>query len=140
MAILLSDTVWEGKSTEARPTPAEGAKDGQFYKELDTGESYIRVNGVWTFINLGLSFIKATKSGHITTAANGQYHVTFVTPFIDANYSVALTCEDQGSKPAIATKLNKTINGFDIYTRRSTSGQLTGSIHVSWLATRDYNP
>ena len=141
MAILLSDFVWEGTSVEPRPTDAEGARDGHIIKELDTGESYIRRSGVWTFINLGLSFIKATKSGRITTDADGQYHVSFVTPFINNEYTVAMSCEDRGQlKPVSAYFSNIAIEGFDIQTREAPNGQAVGSIVVSWLATRNYNP
>lgn len=139
--ILLGNSVWEVISTELRPTYVQGARDGHYLKELDTGESYIRRYGIWEFVNLGLSFIKATKSGRIITDANGFYHVIFVTPFINDQYGVSISCEDRGEvKPVIVTEANKTINGFDIYTRNSKTGVVEGSIPVSWLATRHYNP
>jgi len=143
MATLLSNTVWEGLSTEDRPTYEEGARDGQFYKELDTGESYIRINGIFTFINLGLSFIKATKSGRVITDAQGSYHVTFATPFISTEYSVVLSCEDQdwgGYYGAIAYKYNLETTGFDITTKDTKHGDNLGGVTVAWLATRHYNP
>ena len=137
MPILLSNFVWEGTSLDM---DSANAKDGHIFKQLDTGESYIMRKGKWHFINLGLSFIKATKSGRVVTDANGNYHVTFTTPFINDQYSVALSCQDSGTSPAIASKLNKTINGFDIYTINSRSGAVVANQVVSWLATRDYNP
>jgi len=140
MALLLSNTVWEGTSVESRPTYAQGARDGHFYKELDTGETYIRINGLFTFINLGLSFIKATKSGKITTDANGIFNVVFVTPFISNIYTVTLTIEFYTGKPAIALFSNITNTGFTITTLNSKSGNAEGNLNVAWLATRDYNP
>ena len=138
--IRYGNWVWEGLSTETKPGIAEGANDGHVFKELDTGESYTRVAGVWEYINLGLSFIKATKSGKITTNASGQYHVTFVTPFINDDYTVALTCQDPGNNnTAIAYKKNITSSDFDIQTRNK-NGQALGNQVVSWLATRNYNP
>jgi len=141
MAILLGNTVWEGLSTEPRPTYAEGARDGHFYKELDTGETYIRRYGVFEFVNLGLSFIKATKSGTITTDANGFFHVSFVTPFINNLYSVALGLTNPGIALIVAAYAsNRTISGFDIVTLKMPGGQPQPNQEVSWLATRDYNP
>jgi hypothetical protein len=138
---LYGNTVWEGLSTDGFPTYADGARDGHFLKQLDTGESYIRVLSDWQFINLGLSFIKATKSGSITTNAGGAYHVTFTTPFISADYTVALSCHDLGAvKPPIAFFSNITATGFDIQTRDSKKGNPFGSVVVSWVATRSYNP
>jgi hypothetical protein len=143
MAILLADSVWEGLSTEPRPTVAEGARDGQFYKELDTGESYIRRFGTWHFINLGLSFIKATKSGSIVTAANGTYSVAFTTPFISSDYGIALTVREQSwgnDRGCIAYYSSIAPTGFNITTRDVRQGNTIGGVTVSWLATRHYNP
>lgn len=141
MAILLSNFVWEGTSVEPRPTAEQGAFDGHIFKELDTGESYIRRYGVWEFINLGLSFIKATKSGRITTNASGIYNVTFTTPFINNLYTVALSCEYNPSKVlAVAYWSNIATNGFTITTYDVVKKDIVGNTVVSWLATRDYNP
>ena len=132
--------VWEGLSTETKPGDEQGSRDGHIFKELDTGESYTRIAGSWHFINLGLSFIKATKSGKITTDANGFYHVVFNTQFIDENYSVALSTQDEGTTKIIAAYFKNILsNGFDIYTRNR-NGVLEPNISVSWLATRNYNP
>lgn len=133
--------MWEGLSTETKPGAAEGAGDGHVFKELDTGDSYTRVAGTWTCINQGLSFIKATKSGRITTDANGQYHVTFTTAFVSDSYTVALSTDDAGgTQPTIAHFSNIATTGFDIQTRYSRTGNPCPSAVVSWLATRDYNP
>lgn len=139
-AVKYGNWVWEGLSTETKRGVNEGAGDGHVFKELDTGESYTRVGGEWQYINLGLSFIKATKSGLITTDVSGDYVVTFTTPFIDNFYSIALTCSDPGGPPgSIAYYHSQTAFGFSIKTRNF-AGAVKGNVTVSWLATRDYNP
>ena len=137
---LLSDFVWEGLSTDTKPTAEQGARDGHIFKELDTGESYIRRAGVMCYINLGLSQIKATKSGLITTDANGNYHVSFTTPFINNQYSVALSTQDSPTKDlGSAHFTNITADGFDIKSR-DIKGAVLGGIVVSFVCTRHYNP
>jgi hypothetical protein len=136
--ILYGNLVWEGLSTETKPSMAEGAENGHIFKELDTGESYARIAEEWQYINLGLSFIKATKSGKVITDGTGQCHVAFTTPFINVNYTVALSCADTGSMVA-AFENNLTINGFDLVARDK-NGHTVNGVTVSWLATRDYNP
>lgn len=139
--IRRGNLLWEGISTESKPTIRDGAGDGQFLKLLDTGETFERRAGVWINLDVGLSFIKATKSGRITTDSNGFYHVAFTTPFIDNLYTVALSTEDRGEvKPAMAFFSNIATTGFDIQTRDSKLGKVFGGIIVSWLATRNYNP
>lgn len=137
--IKYGNWVYEGLSTEIKPGYIQGALDGNVFKEIDTGESYNLISGVWVFINLGLSFIKATKSGKIITDVNGFYHVIFITPFINNEYTVALSVEDTGGKNPIASWKNIAVDGFDIFSRNSVSGQKVGNIVVSWLATRNYN-
>ena len=135
---LLNNIVWEGTGTH--PTYEEGARDGHFLKEIDTGESYFRKGDLWAYINLGLSFIKATKSGNIDTDGAGYIHVSFTTPFINNEYSVALSCQDTGeTKATNAYWGNLATTGFDIYTRNK-SGTLEPNSLVSWVATRNYNP
>jgi hypothetical protein len=136
--IKLGGWIWEGTSSEVKPGNAEGSADGHVFKELDTGESYTRVAGVWTFINLGLSYIKATKSGRIITDTTGFYHVTFNTPFIATNYTVQLTAEDDGNL-TVALSKNITVSGFDIQCRNK-NGSPKGPCTISWLTTIDYNP
>jgi len=141
--IVLGSWVWEGTSLDVKPGEAEGARNEHIFKELDTGDSYTRINGEWEFMDTGLSFIKATKSGLITTDAAGLYHVTFVTPFINIEYSVALSVQFQsfGSKfGCIAYKKNIAADGFDIITLDTRNGAAYGGVTVSWLATRHYNP
>lgn len=139
MAELLSNIVWEGQSHEMTDDLPEIA-DGQFFKQLDTGESYFRRNGEWAFINLGLSYIKATKSGLVTTDASGVSEVVFNTPFIDDDYTVALTCDDPGKNYlTVAYKSVVVSTGFTIQTRDK-NGHASGNVIVSWLATRNYNP
>lgn len=116
--------------------------NGWFLKALDTGISYIRKNGEWVDIEAGLSFIKATKSGRITTGGDGIAVVVFNTPFYDIDYSIALSCVDAPSaiKPPIAYKYDRQPTGFSIITRNPTTGLTIGNIEVSWLCTRNYNP
>ena len=140
-ATLLSDIVWEGLASEMTDV-LPGIRDGHFYKQSDTGESYFRRDNAWEFINLGLSFIKATKSGSVVTDGVGFYHVAFSTPFADANYTVALSVANQnwGARGGcIAYTLNLATTGFDILTKDVTNVRFAG-VTVSWLATRDYDP
>jgi hypothetical protein len=90
-AILYGDFTWEGLQSEMAGV---AARDGQIYKQMDTGSTYLHKAGVWEFISLGLSYIAPTKSARITTDESGYFHVDFVTPFIDDGYTVALTCQD----------------------------------------------
>lgn len=141
VAVLMGNFVWEGTASEMTDILPYLA-DGHIYKQLDTGESYIRRNGVWTFINPGLAFIKATKSGRATTDANGIATIVFTTPFINNEYTVSLSCSDPGGPPAklaVAYKFDRSTAGFSIVTR-GTNAQPVGGIEVSWLATRDYDP
>ncbi len=137
MAILLSDFVWEGVSGEM--ATVQGVRDGYIFKQLDTGESYIRRAGQWEFINLGLSYIKATKSGAVTTDANGSAAITFATLLADVDYTVALSCQDYGNQSAVAGFLNLTTTGFTVQTRYSRTGNVRPATPVSWLITRNYN-
>jgi tetrahydromethanopterin S-methyltransferase subunit A len=106
---------------------------------LDTGESYIRSEGVWTFINLGLSFIKATKSGQVITNNLGIADVVFNSPFITPiDYHIVLGSSDSGNIVGCYSS-NLTAYGFRI-TTRDKNGHVEGNISVSWVATRDYNP
>ena len=89
--ILYGNHIWEGLASEMESV---SAFDGQYFKQLDSGETYIRELGVWVYLNTGLSFIRATKSGKITTDENGQHSVVFAIRFIDVDYTVALTCQD----------------------------------------------
>jgi hypothetical protein len=140
VAVLLGDTVWEGVSTETKPDDLTGGRDGHFFKELDTGETYVRLDGAWEYVNLGLAFVKATKSGRATTDGSGVTHIAFTTPFIDDQYSIALSCQDPGGGVGlIAYFANRTAAGFDVYTRRA-AGTTVPNIPISWLATRDYDP
>jgi len=138
--ILLGGWIYEGLSTDTKPLPPI-AKNGQIFKEVNTGESYHLRAGVWEYVNLGLSFIRATKSGMVTTDASGVFNVSFDTPFINNQYCVSLTVEDGGTvKPTIAGFKNIATNGFTIQTRNSVSGVTVGNVLVSWVATRSYNP
>lgn len=86
----------------------------------------------------------STKSGRITTDANGVYNVVFNTPFV-LDYSVALSIQDlpdwHNREAIIAYKSNRTMDGFTIITREAKKGCApVGGITVSWLATINYNP
>ncbi|RPH88492.1 MAG: hypothetical protein EHM66_00350 [Deltaproteobacteria bacterium] len=138
-AVLLGNFVWESISTDPWPEIKDGAKNGHILKLLDTGESYIRRHGIWEYINLGLSFIKATKSGSIVTDDDGYARVNFVTPFINIDYSVCLTPGSVGFL-YICYFSDIQIGGFDIYTNDARTGRSKPNVEVSWLATRNYNP
>jgi hypothetical protein len=139
-AILFSNFVWEGKAIEMLED-LPGLHDGQIYKQIDTGESFFRRDGSWEFINLGLAFIKATKSGSAVTDSTGKVDITFTTPFIDQDYSVMLGIDDPGTgQGIIAYSSSRTPTGFRIIARRPTSGQPQAGIPVNWLCTRDYDP
>jgi len=141
MIVRKGNLLWECNSTDAKPTVSMGAGDDQFLKELDTGDTYERQAGQWINIGVGLSFIRATKSGRITTDGTGKYHVSFATPFINTSYTVALSCDDSGTtQPAIALFSNLATTGFDIQTRYSRTGNVRPTTVVSWLATMDFNP
>ena len=138
-AILLANFVWEVLSTDPWPTAKQGAMDGQFLKQLDTGECYVLRYGKWESVNLGLSFLKATKSGCVITDGDGYAHVTFNTPFIGDDYTATLS---PGSSPwpymCSFDEIKK--DGFDVYTRDTRNGAAKGNALVSWQATRNYNP
>lgn len=140
MATLYGNTIWDSNSQETKPTYEQGARNGQFLKELDTGDTYHRINGIWQYLNLGLASIKVAKSGRITTDANGETNIVFNTQFINEEYSIVLNVVDDGGKTPIASECNRSIDGFTIRTRNTTSGQLIGNAEVSWLAIKDYNP
>jgi len=83
---------------------------------------------------------RETKSGRIITDGSGLYHVMFVAPFPNTEYTVALSVSDWGSGPGvIAYNSNITANGFDIVTRGVVNGHPVGAVVVSWLATRNFN-
>jgi hypothetical protein len=140
MFVKFGGWVWEGLSTDVKPTKEDGAKDGHICKINDSGESFTMISGEWVSINQGLSFISATKSGLITTDKDGFYHVAFSTPFDINNYAVALTCAGSAF-PVYASFGNVAGDGFDIQTRHTSDGGVAyPDITVSWLATRNFNP
>lgn len=98
MPIKYAGWIWEGLSTEVKPTEAEGAYNGHTFKELDTGQTFCRVASVWENASTGLSFVKTTKCGLITTDQTGAYSVVFGTPFANTNYILTLSCIDQTTK------------------------------------------
>ena len=115
------------------------ANNGQWFSALDTGNEYFRVSGAWVADPTG--FIKATKSGRITTDENGVYSVVFETALADTNYTVALSTDDAPeTNETLAHFSDLTTTGFTIHTRSVKNGHPAGSVVVSWLATRNYNP
>lgn len=141
MATKYGNWLWEGLSTETKPTTSEMAGDGHIFKELDTGDTYERQAGVWINLSIGTSYIRATKSGSITTDGSGIYNVVFVTNFKDTNYTIQLCCAEDGTtQPARAGFSLLTTSGFRITTRYTRTGNIKPSVTVSWLATRNYNP
>jgi hypothetical protein len=83
-----------------------------------------------------------TKSGRVTTNANGTAHITFITPFVANDYTVALSVllQNFGNKVgAIAYASNLTVDGFDITTLDVKQGNAYGGVTVSWLATINAN-
>jgi len=138
--ICYGNLIWEGLSTETKPTA--NSFDGQTFKELDTGNVFYKILGQWTNVHTGESFIAATKSGKITTDSQGNYNVSFNTPFADNNYIVTLTVMYGtwgGALGAIAYKDNLTTTGFTIRCRSLQKDPLPNVV-VSWLATKIFNP
>ena len=99
---------------------------------------FIRRYGMWEGMESGYSFVMATKSGRVTTDANGDAEIVFFTPFINDEYSIALSCIDPGGPPAgavLAYKYDRLNTGFKVITRR-TNAQPVANVEVSWLCTR----
>jgi len=129
------NTVLECLSTD--PVPEK--PDGWYMKVMDTGETYLRRNGEWTFLNTGLSLIKATKSGTCTTGPDGLAYVLFIAPFVTGSYAVTLSCTDAGDVAVVALSTNTSMSGFTVVTRRCTNNHPEPGITVNWIATRNYN-
>lgn len=144
MAILYNDVVWEGTSADMNSPEVEAsAVNGHFFKQLDTGESYIRKLGAWSHLEAGLSFVKATKSGLTITDATGHAHVVFATPVINLQFSIALACRLPVGTPQplpAAYVLAQDVDGFDLVTYNVRNNSLLGNVVVSWVMTLDYNP
>ena len=142
MAIIDYPNLTECLSTDIEGISPPGFPErpnGWFLKHLDTGNVHHRVNGVWVDWGLGLSFAPPTKSGRVQTDNNGNALVIFGTPFIDDQYTVCLTCADEGV-PVNAYKRQLTPNGFNIITREPKNhDKPVRDVFVSWLATRIFN-
>jgi hypothetical protein len=96
MPILYNGCIYEGLSTEAKPAfRIDGGRNGQIFKELDTGKVYQLKHGEWQPTKTGTEFTSATKSGKIITDSDGFYSVVFGIPIIGDNYTIQLTCEDK---------------------------------------------
>ena len=115
--------------------------DGWLLKYIDTGVQYIRRNGAWEELSLGLSFAPPTKSGIETTDNDGNGEIVFGTPFIDNDYSVQFSCNFPQNERSVASfVVEKTQSGFTFITLETTRrSRPVGNITVSWLATRSFN-
>ena len=89
---------------------------------------------------MSLAFIKATKSGRAVTDAQGNWDIVFQTPFIDNQYSIALSCEDPGGPPGVIVYFHTRSGGGFRVKSRNFAGAVKGNVEFSWLATRDYDP
>jgi hypothetical protein len=111
-------------------------REGTLVRCLDTGKEYQLFDRefIRTFP------LPGTKSGRVTTDANGIAEIIFGTAWKDNNYSVSLSCIDPGQgMGVIAYKYDRFNTGFKIITRGTVSGLLKPNIEVSWCATRDFN-
>ena len=137
MAIKNFDNLTEALSSDGfldRP-------DGWFWKQVDTGNVYHRVSGVWEPWGLGLAFAPPTKSGISVSDEDGNGEVVFGTPFVDDDYSVQMTCTEPNNERSIVMMVvTQDADGFTFKTRRATRlSQEFGNVTVAWLATRSYN-
>ena len=119
--------------------PYPDRPNGWFLKVLDTGDTFHRISGEWVAWGLGLSFAPPTKSGQVQTDNKGDAEIVFGSPFFDDNYTVALTCADEGV-PVSAYVTSRTANGFSLITcDPGNHDNRIRDVFVSWLATRNFN-
>lgn len=111
-------------------------REGTLVRCLDTGKEYQLLSGIFyrTFPFPG------TKSGIVTTDANGIVEVIFGTEWENDEYSVSLSCVDIGQGMGVISYLYDRLNtGFKIVTRGAVSGIPVPDITVSWCAIKDFN-
>ena len=72
--IKLANWIWEGLSTEIKPTMKQGAQDGHVFKCMDSGESFTMVSGNGLYAEK----IDAKKSDYIKKELNFEVPGTFV--------------------------------------------------------------
>lgn len=113
--------------------------NGWFLKHVDTGQMHHRISGEWVDWGLGFSFAPPTKSGRVTTGGDSHATITFVEPFFDDKYSVALTCHEKPGYAPVAVVTERSKDGFTLMTINPKNSQPLRNILVNWLATRDFN-
>ncbi len=131
--ILLSNFVWEGTSLEEKPATEDGAMDGHFLKEIDTGNQYMRRYGIWCDLSTGLAFIKAAKAGLAVSDEDGMADIVFNTPFATSDYVISFGTHDPAAPQTLKVPYyyDITINGFKVITRQATGGIAIGNITFS---------
>ena len=125
----------ESTEDEGLPEPQEGA----YCKFVDSGEVYYCFHGGWHPYGLGLSYAPPTKSGVVTSDTNGDASVVFGIPFIDDNYTIALSCKVKNEKYPVANWTVKNADGFSVHVTNPLTGAKVASVDVSWLCTRNHN-
>jgi len=134
MAIKDFKTHTECLSTDGFPVREEG----WFLKHIDTGLQYFMWHGGWHPDGLGLSLAPLVKSGHITTNPGGVASVVFGTHYVDAEYGIAMTCQNKGAQEPHAVWTAKSATGFSLRTVNA-SGAVLGSVFVDWVCSRYYD-
>lgn len=121
-------------SSDGQPERA----DGWWLLWIDTGETFLHVGGAWVGQGTGFSFAPPTKSGRVTTDANGRAVIVFDVPFVDNQYGVSYGCMDigTGKKQPLVYTVNQTASGFTIQTRDTEKGDWMPNITVTYVATR----
>jgi hypothetical protein len=114
-------------------------KEGLHVKFVDTGKMWLCYHGGWSYVGMGQSYAPPTKSGVVTTDANGAATIVFGTHFADDNYTIALSCKVKNEKRPIANWIAKSSTGFSIVAINPLTGNTVASTDVSWLCTRNYN-
>ena len=75
-----------------------------------------------------------TISGAVVINNQGVAVVMFDTPFIDGSYIIALSCADRGKTLGVVSYWRSQVaSGFEIVTRRASSGKLESDVTVGWF-------
>ena len=140
---LKANVVWvEGTSLESKPSYEEGARDGHFLNEYDTGKQYLRRYGVWEDADIGLLLVKTTKNGPATSDANGLATISFPLPLANTNYSITFGLQDEGSPGNLGIPhfYDKAVDGFKVITRATAGGIPKANVTFDWFVTLHFNP